>query len=132
MAYSRSFRCTFSTTEPERCTVGLADTPRNYDRPNAPWRCGRPSADCPLGPDRHGLCRTVGECLPTKTQGRFICTRRSEPCDEGPAADGRCSRPTPRCIPQRGSRSRRVLSLWILFAGTLWLMLLGIAVGWWG
>ena len=84
-------------------------------RPNQNWTCGHAAEgrSCPLGPDRHGLCRAGYECKPVleikagETKGRWRCTRPGEACETGPLPDGTCCRPIPRCAPRPSLRRMR-------------------------
>ncbi len=102
-----------------------------YERPNQDWICGRASEGrpCPLGPDRHGDCRTTGQCIPARKGDRWMCTRSEADggkCDEGPLPRGECSHPIPRCQPVRSLRRLRGVVVWMMLAlttGTLLLLL---------
>jgi Fibrinogen binding protein/Doubled CXXCH motif (Paired_CXXCH_1) len=85
-----------------------------YERPNQKWVCGRivEGQPCHLGPDRRGVCRTVGACQPTRAGDRWVCCRSQSaggPCAPGPFPDGRCGLSAPPCQPVRSVRSRRAL-----------------------
>jgi predicted CXXCH cytochrome family protein len=103
----------------------------NYDRPNQPWACGHAceGRPCPLGPDRHGHCRAVGECTPRRQGDRWQCTRLAEfggACPKGPKPDGTCGCPIPPCQPVRSLRSRRGLVTALASVLTVGLLLLAL------
>jgi len=103
----------------------------HYDRPNQPWVCGHAGEgrSCPLGPDRHGHCRAVGECTPRRQGDRWHCTRLEEfggACPKGPNPDGTCGCPIPPCQPVRSLRSRRGLVTVLASVLTIGLLLLAL------
>jgi len=103
----------------------------NYDRPNQPWVCGHAGEGrpCPLGPDRDGHCRAVGECTPRRQGDRWHCTRLEEyggACPKGPNPDGTCGCPIPPCQPVRSLRSRRRLVTVLASLLTVGLLLLAL------
>ncbi|RVU39547.1 hypothetical protein EOI86_10060 [Hwanghaeella grinnelliae] len=93
-----------------------------YERPNQEWVCGRlaEGKPCLVGPGGNGVCRAQSECRPLMKDGRWICTRSDAAggkCSQGPAPDGSCCNPIPKCSPkpsirrQRGMLSRYVVAV---------------------
>ena len=84
-----------------------------YERPSAPYRCGRASLwrkACWQGPDGSGACRGQSECAPALIGDRWHCRRpklAGGKCDEGPRPDGTCAHCHPPCMPSRSVRASR-------------------------
>ncbi|HWY49934.1 MAG TPA: cytochrome c3 family protein [Chthoniobacterales bacterium] len=100
-----------------------------YARPNQDWICGHADEGhpCPLGPDERGRCRHTGECLPSKSGDRWLCTRpeaQGGKCPEGPLPNGDCAHPIPPCQPKPSLRRTRGQLTWLLVALTLSVLLL--------
>ena len=80
---------------------------QNYARPNQNYICGRACEGnaCRQGPDAKGRCCATAECKPVlktkegETKGRWVCTRPSGECANGPLPDGSCCRPIAKCSP---------------------------------
>ena len=87
-----------------------------YERPNQKWICGRACTGqgCLAGPDARGQCTATAECRPLRKGDRWHCTRPAAmggPCATGPAPDGACACPIPKCNPVRSLRSWRGLTV---------------------
>ena len=100
-----------------------------YARPNQDWICGHADEGhpCPLGPDERGRCRHTGECLPSKSGDRWLCTRpeaQGGKCPEGPLPNGDCAHPIPPCQPKPSLRRTRGQLTWLLVALSLGVLLL--------
>jgi hypothetical protein len=103
-----------------------------YARPNQDWICGHADEGhpCPLGPDERGRCRHTGECFPSKSGDRWLCTRpeaQGGKCTEGPLPNGDCAHPIPPCQPKPSLRRTRGQLTWLLVALTLSALLLVLA-----
>ena len=103
-----------------------------YARPNQNWICGHADEGhpCPLGPDERGRCRHTGECFPSKSGDRWLCTRpeaQGGKCTEGPLPNGDCAHPIPPCQPKPSLRRTRGQLTWLLVALTLSALLLVLA-----
>jgi len=83
-----------------------------YDRPTQKHICGRSlyGSNCQLGPDGNGECQAQFECIPTKKQDRWYCSRSADNggiCKNGPSPTGTCSCRIQKCVPLLSKRVRR-------------------------
>lgn len=107
-----------------------------YERPTQKKRCGwsEYGRACQMGPDADGTCQGRYECIPSRKDDRWHCTRSAEnggKCASGPGPDGSCCNRIPPCVPRDSLRVRRGGASYWLAAFALLALLAVVSGPWW-